>query len=381
MRLAVLAPAVVLLGIAAGYLAGTRSAAPIDLAPPPPVHFSGPAFSEQATTDDVLEEADRVTRQAIEKFPESPLALSVRARHAYLIRETNDARNLWERALEIDPTYGEALYGLGMLASDSDQYREAARYFEEVARRSPGDPRTAVLLADALMKSGAVDEAMIVLEEHLKGGRVTAEALTALGQAYLQLQRYEPARRSFEAAIAAVPDMRDAVYGLARAYAHLGDKRRADAYMERFRKMDAQHQTESVQQAKDFVDTNHARKIAAQAHADAARLYRSQGNLAAAEELLQRATALEPLQPAHLRQLLLFYAEQEQYLEALHVSRRLVDLDPEDAEHWLNVGIMNAHLNQSEEALNAFKRAMDLDPDHPRGRQFYALLEENGELE
>ena len=380
-RLAVLAPAVVLLGIVAGYLTGTRSADPVDLAPPPPVHFSGAAFSEQATTDDVLAEADRVTREAIAKFPESPLALSVRARHDYLIRETTAARALWERALEIDPTYGEALYGLGMLASDSDQYREAARYFEGVAQRSPGDPRTAVLLADALMKSGAVDEAMVVLEEHLKGTGVTAEALTALGQAYLQLQRYEPARRTFEAAVAAVPDMRDAVYGLARTYAHLGERRRADAYMERFRRMDAQHRTESVQKAKDFIDTNYAREVAAQAHTDAARLYRSQGDVAAAEELLQKAAALEPSDPAHLRQLLLFYADQEQYVEALHVGRRLVKLDPEDAEHWLNVGIMNAHLNQSEEALKAFRRAMELDPDHPRGRQFYALLEKNGELE
>src|SRR5687768_254793 len=182
-----------------------------DDAPPPGVlqtNIDEPEFQPDASAEDLLQLATRTADAVIADYPDDPASWSVQARRHYLLSETDQATALWRKSLKLDPGFAEALFGLGLVALDTDRHQEAAERFEDVARMAPEDPRAPVLFAKSLLLAGRTEDAIVVLEQHLSTQRTSAEAYEMVGQAYLQAQDFRRAADAFELAVQAVPDMK-----------------------------------------------------------------------------------------------------------------------------------------------------------------------------
>ena len=334
-----------------------------------------PEYQPSASADELLKLAERTADELIGDYPDDPGTWSVQARRHYLLSETAQASALWRKSLKLDPTFAEAFFGLGLVALDNDQHAQAAERFEDVARLDSKEPRVPVLRAKALMLAGRAEDAILILEQHVSTERTSAEAWEMAGQAYLQAQDFKRAAASFAVAVRAVPDMKDAVYGLSRAYAGLGDSQKASDYAEKFRKLAEAAHVENAENAKLFRDRDFAAHVAAQAQADAARVYLRYTNARRAEDLLLRAVRLEPASVEFLGQLQQSLQQRGAQAQAAEIGERIVELEPKRLDQWLNLGWLYSQLNVPDKAIAACQKAIDLSPEDPRCRQAYEIIQ------
>src|SRR6202046_4172629 len=112
----------------------------------------------------------------------------------------------------------------------------------------------------------------------------------------------------------------------------------------------------------------------AAAHAQMGRL-QAPGDFdwAGANASIQRAIALEPGNPEHLRVAASSAAYLGRFDQALQLGRRAVDLDPLNASGWENLGEIEFYNGQLDEAAADCKKAIELNPDVPPG-PFYLIL-------
>jgi tetratricopeptide (TPR) repeat protein len=337
--------------------------------------FDDPALAPSASADDLLALARRTADELAQAYPDDPGTWSVQARRHYLLSQTQEASELWRKSLALDPDFAEAFFGLGLVALDNDEHEKAVERFEDVARLAPEDPRAPVLLAKSLMLAGRTDDAILVIEKHITTEQTSAEAWEMAGKAHLQAQDFARAKAAFEVAVEVVPDMKEALYGLSRAYAGLGESAKAAEYAEKFRQLAETAHAESAQSAKLFEDRDFAAHVAAQAHADAARVYARHGNVQRAEDLLLRAVRLEPTSVEFLAQLQQSLQQRGAQAHAAEVGERIVALAPGQIDHWLNLGWLYSHVNQPEKAIAACRKAIELNPHDPRCRQAYEIIQ------
>jgi TolB-like protein/DNA-binding winged helix-turn-helix (wHTH) protein len=111
----------------------------------------------------------------------------------------------------------------------------------------------------------------------------------------------------------------------------------------------------------------------AAAHAQMARLKRQVDfDWAGADSSIQRAIALEPGNPEHLRVAASSAAYLGRFDQALQLGRQTVDFDPLNASGWENLGEIEFYNGQLDEAAADCKKALELNPDVPPG-PFYLI--------
>ncbi len=337
--------------------------------------FSDPAFSAGASAADLKSAALRVAKGLVADYPESAEAWDILARTHFNLSGFDSATEAWEKCVALDPRLIEAWYGLGFIAHTEGDHERAVDKLRKAAALSASDVRVPVLLAEELMKLNRIEEAVTMLESHVSGPLASAAALVSLGQAYLQLQQNEKARRTLELAAQIAPDKKSAVYGLATVCARLGDQAAARRYQEEFAKLDAiglEKGIEAYQQIND--DVASTRQIAARAFLDAGRFYRGQKRPGKASELLRKVVVLDSDHIEARKELLALYEEGGRDAEALEICRQLSRLQPDNGDHWLNLGLLRARLGDFEGAATATERALEIDPDNAKYREVHEVI-------
>jgi tetratricopeptide (TPR) repeat protein len=115
-----------------------------------------------------------------------------------------------QQDLEKTPAAGaEFYYELAEGFEKSGEHGEAIRWYEEALRRKPEFRPATDGLAVALIASGNLDRAMVVLEKAVASGADTV-ALTDLGNVYLKKGRLDEAQRTLGRAVGVNPDLADA---------------------------------------------------------------------------------------------------------------------------------------------------------------------------
>lgn len=117
-----------------------------------------------------------------------------------------------------------------------------------------------------------------------------------------------------------------------------------------------------------------ARQIAVQTHLDAGRLYRQDGQIDKATEMLRKAATLGPENIEPRLELFLLYKASGRHREALEICQQLARVEPDRADHWMNLGLLRAALGDTDGALPALERALALEPENSRYRQAYELI-------
>lgn len=333
-----------------------------------------PEFQSSATQEQLLALAERTADKLVAEYPGDPRALNVQARRHYLLIETEAAVKLWRACLDADANYADAYFGLGLVATDRGEYEEAIERYQDVARLDKDDPRVPVLLAKNLLLAGRAEDATLVLEQHVTTQRTSVEAWEMLGQAHLQAQKFDRAAECFQVAVDIVPSQKDSVYGLARAYAGLGDSQQAERYAKHFRELDDAVRAQNHEDAKAG-DPRFAWRVAAQSYSDAARVLALHGDTRRAEDFLLRAVLLQPTNMAHLIQLQRSLQLRGADAQAAEVGERIVEIAPEQLDQWLNLGWLYSKLKQPNQAIAACQKAIELNPDDPRCRQAHEIIQ------
>jgi tetratricopeptide (TPR) repeat protein len=322
-----------------------------------------------------MAEVQRTADELAKTFPADAAALDVRAKLNFGLGHRKEAMELWRQCAQLDPENASPyLSAMGIVAANSGAPDEAAALFREAIEKGSQDPQTPVLLAENLMKASRLDEAVAVLEHHLQSRSVSQDALTKLGQVYLELDQCEKALSAFQSAIQASPQNKAAHYGLARALARLGDKSRSASAMEEFRKLESLDASQTLEEFKTFNDDSSTREMALEAFIAAARCYRARDRISMSEKLLQNAAAIAPADVESRSELVALYERTGRHQAALEVCKQLRTIDPKKGDYWMNEGVLSARLGELDQGLAALRRALQIDPSNRQYRQTHDLI-------
>jgi predicted Zn-dependent protease len=166
----------------------------------------------------------------LEQLPDSRERREVRATLALSQRRYTDAVAELKAALTFAPKDPGLLDDLGTAYYSSREYDKAVEAFTPLLAGNPDDPRLLTLVGDSLLQLQRLDEALPMLQRAVERDRSDAMPRLALGRAYLQKGEFAAAVPLIEAQL---PNDNDGSLHvqLARAYAGLGQKDKAEALM------------------------------------------------------------------------------------------------------------------------------------------------------
>jgi tetratricopeptide (TPR) repeat protein len=159
--------------------------------------------------------------------PDSVRALALRAQTAEHLQYTAEARQDYQRVLDLDPDNEAVRFALADNLAQSERAAEALPHFRLLRDRRPGDPAVLLGLARCLVDQGKYDEARGLLEAVLAEDARQPVGMIQLGKVALAQGRPAEALGWLEKAVKLVPYDREAVHNLAQCYQQLD--RPADA--------------------------------------------------------------------------------------------------------------------------------------------------------
>lgn len=248
------------------------------------------------TYDELKQETVAVAARLVERYPDTPEAVSLLALvHANLGNQA-EASRCWKQWLQRHPEDVEAHYRLGLYANKEGRDEEAVHHLRKAFAIDPRLPDIQAHLGRSLMKLDKIGEALAVLEADIGPAGGGAVRYSTLGHAYLRDQQYEKAKRAFLKAVEIAPAYTGAYYGLATACTKLGQADEAQKHYEEFQKM----KTEDAEEIRTKVkqdDLDRLRPMAANWYAAAGKIYARQGDLKQAESHRRRAALVAGARP------------------------------------------------------------------------------------
>jgi tetratricopeptide (TPR) repeat protein len=94
-----------------------------------------------------IPEAERLLRSAAEKSPNDPVLLSALGYSAQKKGDLNRARELYQKALAVDPMLIDAATNLGVIEANRGHLREALKLWQDAFLRAPGQSRIGMNMA------------------------------------------------------------------------------------------------------------------------------------------------------------------------------------------------------------------------------------------
>ena len=103
-------------------------------------------------------------------------------------------------------------------------------------------------------------------------------------------------------------------------------------------------------------------------------MYRENGKLTKAEELLKQAAGFNPENIVCFLELATLYQVSKQPSKALQMYKKVRDIQPESAVSYLVIGILSAHLKRYDDSEEAFRKLITLAPQKSDGYRELARL-------
>ena len=302
-----------------------------------------PAAPVPTTPEALFEEATRFVDVLTRTYPNVPDALEVKARFLEWLGKSKEAVACWERALQLDPSYAYAHFGLGSVAAKNEDYATAAERLRRAVELNPGYFPARLALGDALLALRRPKDVIDLLEEYSRRDP-RSQGFFLLGQAYAQLQQYEKAKENLEAAVRKYPEYGEAYYRLSTVCARLGQQDQARKYLERSRKLKAAQRENERVARKQYDDLETARTRVAETYTNAARIYMADGKPRAAERLWHRAADLDA-KNVECRQGLAWLCRQEgRIAETIALLEQLAKIDTQNPSYRPEIERLRATL-------------------------------------
>ena len=295
--------------------------------------------------------------------------------------------NLWERhgdatraleyfnkVLEKDPRRPDVYKSIGWFYMNKEQYEQAIEYWQKALEIDPNIPDVHHDIALALMGQNKQSHAIVELEKDIRISPRPSSSYFLLGQLYLRQNEYEKARKNYEKAIEIKPDYPNAYYGLFTLSARLKQQEKAAEYMAVFKKLKAEAMEALKDENEAVDDLIDMQKGAAETYLLAGQMYQSSGKIQKAEELYQKAAALNPEDIQCLGKLASLYIATKRIDDAISLYGRISEIDPNDPVCHLNIGILSVQIKQLGNAEKAFRKVTEVAPDNSSGYRELAQL-------
>lgn len=271
------------------------------------------------------------------------------------LERVEDARNLLQRALQLDPRCAAAHYLLGQLA---DTPAAAISHYEAVLRIQPDASTVHYPLGMAYREQGDMDRSRDLLArrgdtsvrladpllQQLDDLKQGSQALLFKGSQLMQQRRYQEAAALFEQVVAEDQDNEEGHLNLGAALAQLG---RADEAM------DALEQSLRLDPANP------------KAHFNLGVLYGGQGDETSALRHFQAAVDHDPSYNAARYALAKLLWRNRQCREALPHLAAFLAARPKDIESRINRAICHVDLGDYAAARALLEAGLDAFPNHP----------------
>jgi tetratricopeptide (TPR) repeat protein len=152
-------------------------------------------------------EARDLLRRLLDQEPENTSLLQILSYSYYIMNDTHEALETFDRILRLIPLDPWSLYNRGLVLWKSEQLEEAAKSFEELLLL--GSELKGDLYQDALFNLGEIylqqqraEEAVGYLERYLEWQPEDNEGLLLLGQGYRELALYSDAMDVYDLMLA-----------------------------------------------------------------------------------------------------------------------------------------------------------------------------------
>jgi len=348
--------------------------------------FESKAATAELTQEEQItalkEEEMELARQVSREFPMSVgsfmLTGDLYARHG----DSTEAVKLWEKSLEINPKNFEAWRNMGRIALEKEQFDQAVEFLRKALEIRPNTADLRSDIATALMDSGKYAEAVTELQQEIKAFPSSFTARFQLAEAYRQQKEYDRAIEHYEQTIRLEPGHSHAHYGLAMAYTRMGQRDKAREHLAVFRKLRVK--VDSVYSDRQVGSREYLASLRAsvvKTYLDAERLYHKSGNTAKAEELLNRASGIDPNNARCLERLGALYYTTNRVAKALECFEKIARIEPNNPFSYLNIGKVATRLRMFEKAERAFRKTIALAPNDPAGyrelARFYLRINKN----
>jgi tetratricopeptide (TPR) repeat protein len=313
------------------------------------------------------QEEMELAQQILKDFPDSEdsyvLMGDLHARHG----ESAEAVKFWEKSLEINPKCFDAWRNMGSIALEKGQFDQALKFLRKALEIRPHAALRSDI-AKALMDTGKYVEAITELQQEIKISPSSFTAHFQLAEAYLQQKEYDKAKKHYEETIKLQPNHSHAYHGLVTVCARLKQRDKAQEYRATFKKLRSKQSFAYMGRRWDTIaDLESLRKGVVRTYLDAERPYLNSGNTAKVEELLNRASGLDPNDTRCLERLGALYYTTNRAPKALGCFENIARIDPNNPISYLNIGQVATRLKMFEKAERAFRRTAALAPNNPAG--------------
>ena len=261
----------------------------------------------------------------------------------------NEAMEAYANALKVDPGDARAHLALGQLYLDRNEPERAIVEIRPALKTDPAMGGIHASLGRAYRALGDLPAAVPILKEGTERNPSDQESRYILGQILLTLGRDDEGRREMEAyrRLQEQITQTDSLFEMAVQRAQGGELDRAEQL---FR--------ETLRLAPRYAPALHLLGV----------VLLNRGSSERALEVLQQASAFNPLSPDIHFQMASAYLRADKLSEALDMNQRALILDEDDPRYYALLGTIYSKMNRSEQARAAMERSAQL-----RSRPGYQL--------
>jgi predicted TPR repeat methyltransferase len=333
-------------------------------------------------------------RQVLQVDTEHPGALYLLGGMAYEENDYAQAFALVERALREQPDDPDALHLLGLSALRLGRAADAVDAIERALALRPDYVHAQSSLESALdlliaesMHADQLDDAVRHLRRRLDLDPENFEALRQLGRVHTRRHEFSAAADCYRRGLALQPTHSELLANLAAAYQQLGETGLA---IENYRRVLSQQPDHAdiycnlgvaLQQQQDFDEALTCFRQAATlkpelalAHDLLGAALMARGRWQDAEASLRRALELLPERVDILTNLGTALGRLDRHQESEEFFRRALSLQPDFALASNNLGVALLGLGRHEEAAQVFETCLQHDPDNADARHMLASL-------
>ena len=287
---------------------------------------------------------------------------------------TDQARQMWQQALSLNPQRPEVYNSLADLAQQTDQLERAVELWQKVLEVAPRTPGIHLKMAEALSKSGQFEACIQQANAEIQLTGPAADPYYQIGLAYQYLKDYAKAQQNYTRCIQLDPGHINGYYGLYSACMHLGQTDAAQRAMQTYQTLKVRHDTQSSNDGDSDLDCSFI--SLAQFYTDVHWVQqRYQGSaLTQTQVIMNKAISLGLDNAAFLKRIAPFLAQQKQPAQALELTRRLAQLEPSNVSCPLSIGTLAMQLGRYDQAEQAFRQAVAMAPDRDTGYRLLARL-------
>jgi len=262
-----------------------------------------------------------------------------------------EAEALFHRVLEIDPSSVEAQRSLAAVYRSDGKTAEAVAAYEAVVKLAPQDRDANLALATLHEQTGHYQDSVAAVERIPLPSR-PAEVLPLLADDYFKLEQPDKVRPLISQVLRLAPTRRGIALDFVAVLLHNG-------YVQ-----DGSKLMEEIRPAKPDAGYLHV----------LARVREAEGRKPEARQLLEQALRIQPKSFDILFDSGRFAAEENRWKYSVELLERADAVKPDDPAVLLKLAVEYMQIGELERARLASKRLYDLEPDNPDAQYVYGRI-------